>query len=211
MLSNTYLLQVVLIIGVFGGCRREELTQLTVRQVKDEGYFFKIRILDAKNRGREFIITNGDYIDLNCLEIIRKYSSLRPQYTTNQRFFISYRCGKCTAQPVGINTIGAMPKRIATYLQLENPEDYTGHCFRRSSSALLGKSRNYVGHYYIYKQTKINYHFRLTFTIKFCPKIAVVLFLLMICLNLIFVSELCRYSRSLDEHRWLIPGNLHRR
>lgn len=30
-----------------------------------------------------------------------------------------------------------MPKAIATYLNLPNPEYYTGHCFRRSSATLL--------------------------------------------------------------------------
>jgi hypothetical protein len=42
-----------------------------------------------------------------------------------------------TAQPVGVNTIGGIPKKIATALGLSEPANYTGHCFRRSSASLL--------------------------------------------------------------------------
>lgn len=30
-----------------------------------------------------------------------------------------------------------MPSKIATFLQLEHPNNFTGHCFRRSSATLL--------------------------------------------------------------------------
>jgi hypothetical protein len=39
--------------------------------------------------------------------------------------------------PVGINNIGSIPSKIATFLNLPNPSQYTGHCFRRSSATLL--------------------------------------------------------------------------
>jgi hypothetical protein len=38
---------------------------------------------------------------------------------------------------VGINNIGSIPSKIATFLNLPNPSQYTGHCFRRSSATLL--------------------------------------------------------------------------
>ncbi|KAL7294257.1 hypothetical protein TKK_0012273 [Trichogramma kaykai] len=40
-------------------------------------------------------------------------------------------------QPVGINKFGSMPKEVATYLDLPNPNMYTGHSFRRTSGTLL--------------------------------------------------------------------------
>lgn len=52
-------------------------------------------------------------------------------------FFLNYQNGKCTKQPVGINKFGTMAKDIAKFLQLPNPELYTGHCFRRSSATIL--------------------------------------------------------------------------
>jgi hypothetical protein len=36
-----------------------------------------------------------------------------------------------------VNTIGGIPKKIATALGLSEPANYTGHCFRRSSASLL--------------------------------------------------------------------------
>jgi hypothetical protein len=57
--------------------------------------------------------------------------------TSHDRFFLFYNNGKCTRQPVGINTFGQLPSKIAAYLTLEDPKTYTGHCFRRSSATLL--------------------------------------------------------------------------
>lgn len=33
--------------------------------------------------------------------------------------------------------IGSIPKQVAEYLDLANPNQYTGHCFRRSSATIL--------------------------------------------------------------------------
>lgn len=38
---------------------------------------------------------------------------------------------------VGINKIGCVAKTVATFLKLDKPEQYTGHCFRRSSATIL--------------------------------------------------------------------------
>jgi hypothetical protein len=51
---------------------------------------------------------------------------LRPSQTKHDRFFLTYRGGKCTQQPVGVNTIGGIPKKIATALGLSEPANYTG-------------------------------------------------------------------------------------
>lgn len=40
-------------------------------------------------------------------------------------------------QNLGSHTIAAVPNRIVQYLNLKNPEEYTGHCFRRSSASIL--------------------------------------------------------------------------
>ena len=52
-------------------------------------------------------------------------------------FFLNYQIGKCVRQAVGINKFGSIPKEIAKYLKLPEPEAYTGHCFRRSSATIL--------------------------------------------------------------------------
>jgi hypothetical protein len=86
---------------------------------------------------REFAITDGNIQGISCLDLFRKYMDLRPSQTKHDRFFLTYRGGKCTQQPVGVNTIGGIPKKIATALGLSEPANYTGHCFRRSSASLL--------------------------------------------------------------------------
>ncbi|KAJ8915302.1 hypothetical protein NQ315_014810 [Exocentrus adspersus] len=52
---------------------------------------------------------------------------------------IYYKSGKCTVQPVGINTF-SIPKKIAAYLGLPEPNSFTGHCFRRTSATFLADS-----------------------------------------------------------------------
>ena len=43
-------------------------------------------------------------------------------------------------QHVGVNTFSRIPRKIAQFLGLQNPEEYTCHSFRRSSSTLLADS-----------------------------------------------------------------------
>lgn len=130
-----------MILGLAGACKREDLAKLRLEDVNDEGHFFRFVIPNRKTRNyRQFFITPGDIEGLNFVEIIRKYARLRPDNTEHGRFFFGYRNGVCTRQPVGKNAFGAMAKEIATFLKLENPEQYTGHCFRRSSTTSQGDS-----------------------------------------------------------------------
>ena len=43
-------------------------------------------------------------------------------------------------QPIGKNTIGKVPQKIATYLQLPDAEGYTGHCFRKTAVTLAAEA-----------------------------------------------------------------------
>lgn len=132
-------LKVVLIIGIAGACRRDELTKLCTKDVVDTGDYIRIDIVDSKSdNSRQFVITENFMNNSNLLALIRKYMSLRT-VRVHDRFFVGYRSGKCTSQPVGVNTIGAIPKKIAKYLGLQDVEYYTGHCFRRSSPKLLSE------------------------------------------------------------------------
>jgi Phage integrase family. len=62
--------------------------------------------------------------------------NLRPNLDS-ERFFVNFQNGKCTRQLVGINKLGNMPRKIATFLKLPNAAHYTGHCFRRTSATIL--------------------------------------------------------------------------
>lgn len=130
-----------MIVGVAGACRKSEITYLQVQNIKDEGTYYKVKIPNTKTKTiREFIISEGDMEGLNFVELLRMYINLRPPNIKHDRFFVCYKQGKCGVQAVGINTIGNLPKEIATFIGLANPSSYTGHCFRRSSATLLADS-----------------------------------------------------------------------
>lgn len=122
----------MLAIGIAGACRREELTKMTLDDVKEQGDIVLINIPDSKTyTSRNFVLCGRGQ------EYLKKYLNLRPPQVTTRRLFLFYRKSKCTSQVVGINSIGKMPSQIAYFLHLPNSETYTGHCFRRSSATLL--------------------------------------------------------------------------
>lgn len=134
-------IKVAMIIGVFGACRRQELQQMSVKDVIDLGDCLKITVPVTKTKHpREFVITRGNEPDVDYVAIVKKYMCLRLQIINHDRLFVNYRNGKCSIQGIGVNKIGDYPKKIAQFLKLPNPEQYTGHCFRRSSASLLADS-----------------------------------------------------------------------
>lgn len=126
-------MQTVLILGISGACRREELVHMMVNNIEDKDSVLIIKIRDSKNNSqRVFTVSDTEYIN-----IIRKYISLRPSNVSSNRFFFRYGKGKCVNQHVGINKIAEIPSLIAKYLGKESFKDYTGHCFRRTSATIL--------------------------------------------------------------------------
>lgn len=122
-------------VGLSGACRREELCYLKMEDMTDFNGAMLIKLTNTKTKiPRSFTVSGGLYT------ILKKYSALRPPSLKTGRFFLNYQKGKCTNQNVGINKIGSMAKEIAKFLSLENPESYTGHCFRRSSATILVNS-----------------------------------------------------------------------
>lgn len=111
---------------------------MTVDDVEDKDSLLIINIPNSKTAvSRTFIVTNGGDEKLDLLSFYRKYRNLRPKNATGRRLFLRYENGKCSNQNVGMNTFGNMPKLIAKYLNLQDANLYTGHCFRRSSATLL--------------------------------------------------------------------------
>ena len=119
-----------------GACRRAELTNLILKDVTDEESCFKMVIPNTKI-SLTFYIIEGDIEGICMVKIVRKYIQLRPKNCDHQRFFVTYRNSKCIKQPIGINTIGSVPSKIAEFLHLPNHKEYTEYCFRRSSTSLL--------------------------------------------------------------------------
>ena len=123
-------------MGMAGACRRNELVQITIKDVDDRDSMVVITIPNTKtHKRRVFAISDDD--GSNCLPLFRKYMLLRNKHSHMSRLFLNYRNGKCNAQPVGVHTIASIPQKIAQFLNLANPELFTGHCYRRTSASLL--------------------------------------------------------------------------
>lgn len=90
-----------------------------------------IKLNDTKTHISRTFTIEGDF-----LKTVKAYRALRPSNATSNRFFMNYSNGRCTNQVIGKNKLGSMPKQIAIFLKLDNPEKYTGHSFRRSSATL---------------------------------------------------------------------------
>lgn len=96
--------------------------------IEDRGSVIVITIPESKTYKKRFftIVADGS---VNQIEVVRKYIALRPKTVPHKKLFLFYRNGKCSIQPVGINTIGKVPENVATYLKLPNPQLYTGEKF----------------------------------------------------------------------------------
>lgn len=130
-----------MIVGIFGCCRKGELIKMDIKDIKDEKDYVEVKVPNTKTKTeRVFVITKGNFENLNLLQIFRNYVNLRPEITNHSRFFISMRNGKCTKQPIGVNTMSDYPKKIAAFLKLPDPNGYKGHCYRRTSASLLADS-----------------------------------------------------------------------
>lgn len=115
-----------------GACRKHELYQMRTNHIEDLGTTILITVPDTKTKvQRKFTIT-GPFCTL-----FKKYWALRPANLENNNFFINYQKGRCTKQVIGINKFGSMPRQVAVFLKLDHPEQYTGHCFRRTSATML--------------------------------------------------------------------------
>ncbi|XP_031328141.1 uncharacterized protein LOC116159324 isoform X2 [Photinus pyralis] len=135
--NDIYLLhKVVLVMGVFGGLRRDEMVKMCIDDITDKGSVVIVNVPETKTgTSKGFTIVEEE--EINALKLVRQYLALRPKHTKERRFFLTYRKGCCTVQPVGKNTIGSVPNIIAKYLKLDNPHQFTGHCLRRTSATLL--------------------------------------------------------------------------
>lgn len=109
------------IFGLCGALRCDEFTKITVDNVEDHGRLYLVEVKDTKTKiNRSFSITGAFY------HIVKKYLALRPTNTLTNRIFLNYKKGKCTTQVIGRQKIAKMPRQIAEFLNLANPNVYTG-------------------------------------------------------------------------------------
>jgi integrase len=128
-------------MGLGGACRREELSNLKLGDIENVGSALLESVNNTKTKVyRTFAIIDNDKESLDFLDMYRRYIALRPSHVQHRRLFLKYKNGKCVNQVVGKNTLGSLPRKIAEFLKLENPADYTGHCFRCSSATLAANT-----------------------------------------------------------------------
>ncbi|RZC34400.1 Phage integrase domain containing protein, partial [Asbolus verrucosus] len=85
------LMKIILIMGIYGACRRVELLKLTINDIEEKSSAVIVKIQNSKTHSqRTFVISNPIHIQL-C----RKYYILRSAYITNLRLFNKYVNGKC--------------------------------------------------------------------------------------------------------------------
>ena len=105
---------------------------MKMNQVDDHQTMLVIRVPVTKTKiPRSFTVVGDLY------KICKQYLEIRKKMKKSDRLFLYMTDGKCENEPIGMNKIGAMPKKIATFLELPEPERYTGHCFRRTSATLF--------------------------------------------------------------------------
>ncbi|KAK5647863.1 hypothetical protein RI129_002755 [Pyrocoelia pectoralis] len=101
------LMKVVLIFGITGACRCDELVNMKIDDVEDNGSILIIRIPDSKTKiSRTFVVDGNSTNGVGLVEIFR-------------------------------NRLVKIPMEIAKFLGKPNPEKFTGHSLRRSSATLL--------------------------------------------------------------------------
>lgn len=106
-----------------------------MKDIKHSDDMVLITIPETKNNVKRTFVVDGE-----LYEIFKQYEALRPPNCVFDQFFLCYRNGKCTQQVSGINTLGNMPRTVAQYLKLDEPEKYTGNSFRRTSETILADS-----------------------------------------------------------------------
>ncbi|XP_050517936.1 uncharacterized protein LOC126892445 [Diabrotica virgifera virgifera] len=130
--------KVAMILGISGACRREELYNITMNDIQQTDGLMIVKVPNTKtNIQRTFTVVNKPDDKIPYLEILQKYIKLRPLQVKSNHLFVRYAKGKCCAQVIGKGTIGGWPSQIAKFLNLPNPENYTGHLFRSTSATLL--------------------------------------------------------------------------
>lgn len=118
-------LKVIAIIGTMGNCRICEMHDLTIEDCQDFGTALMITIQSQSRYPRQFTVS-GDYY-----QYCKSYINLRPENGTNKSFFLNYQRGKCTSQCIGKNKFAVLGKQIARFLNLPDPEMYTGSSLRK--------------------------------------------------------------------------------
>lgn len=134
--SKFLLAKVIMILGIAGTMRSNELWKLGKNAVKKVDERIVVDVLETKNyKNRQFFVVNTATI--NYVDIVWAYMQLRPENRVDERFFFAYSNGRASNLAVGQNLISSIPARVAEYLGLDSTHDYSGHALRRTGATLM--------------------------------------------------------------------------
>lgn len=103
-----------------------QLVNVGLDQIKQYDDLILVTMPRTENSAKRTFTLTGTSFD-----IVKKYIALRPETTKDNRLFLNYRDGKCKALPIGRNKFYEIPRRIAKYLKLPQPERYSGEIPRQ--------------------------------------------------------------------------------
>lgn len=125
------------IFGVIGACSIDDLLRLEKDHVADDGEEFVVTIPKKyeNETDKSFTVSKPYYAT------VKKYIQARvskDRKDKTNRFFLYYKNGKCTNQPIGIHGLSKIPRNIALYLNLPEPEKYLGTSLKKTTATLVG-------------------------------------------------------------------------
>lgn len=138
-------MKAAVVLCYFGGLRCCDLVNMNSEDFEFEettGMWIKYRV--SKQKGEQ--ITNTFNVPLDYCGYLETYDHELDKCGAGEgRIMKTYRknkngCGYYTKQPMGIHFLRKISVKVAEFLQLQNPETYTGHALRRSSATALAET-----------------------------------------------------------------------
>ncbi|KAJ8680234.1 hypothetical protein QAD02_016021 [Eretmocerus hayati] len=118
-----------LILTISGNLKCKQIQNIRLRDIRLEETHLVVSIPITQTKVvRTFTITSP------LKEVIEKFIKSRPSHQTHEELFLDFRHGKCTSQVMSIDKINQMPERIATWLNLEDPEKFTVQSLTHTSA-----------------------------------------------------------------------------
>lgn len=133
-------MKLVVVIGIFGCMRSNEIVRISWEDIHTVPDGFNIDIVRIKTdrafNGESVFIPALFNTPYNPVDFLAQYrAAIDPSLHTG-RFFRNFQKGKYTKQPIGKNKISAIPQIVAETLGLPNPKAYTGHSLRVTGATL---------------------------------------------------------------------------
>lgn len=135
--------KLIAMVAIQGALRISELCNLQVSDLtfpNDGSLSIRINYskTDQSGKGHSFIITPNCNVRLCLVKRMKDYLELF-ETRTGRLFRSATKSNKLCKLPIGVNTMGVIPREIAKFHNLPNIQEYSGHSFRRTSATVLSE------------------------------------------------------------------------